>query len=120
MGYEPFLQSCSAELKVFFFLFFFFFLYSLSLYFLGMVDYWTPVGLSWKTKKKKKKKKKKKRHNPPDRQKKTQCDITTRKTQPIQGGPLGIELTKGYPYSSETIYKRSLPPPCLLVYFPDV
>merc|ERR1712166_288129 len=25
MGYEPFLQSCSAELKVFFFLFFFFF-----------------------------------------------------------------------------------------------
>merc|ERR1712195_247121 len=59
MGYEPFLQSCSAELKVFFFLFFFFFfLYGFSLYFLGMVDYWTPVGLSWKTKKKKKKKKK--------------------------------------------------------------
>jgi len=48
-------------MKVFFFLFFlFFFLYGLSLYFLGMVDYWTPVGLSWKTKKKKKKKKKKK------------------------------------------------------------
>merc|ERR1712166_1698799 len=33
MGYEPFLQSCSAELKVFFFLFFLlFFIWFLSLF----------------------------------------------------------------------------------------